>query len=119
MDFTQWGTTRRLQETASAPRCEFSEAGSGDIGVVVFIGNLVLVAVILLALFFFHVALVSGAEAYWLTKVSPPSTYVIPRVRFHHGVCLHLDHTSVSTHRDRVHFVEVRLTNERSILIDT
>lgn len=63
--------TRRLQETESVPRCEFSEAGPGEIGVIVFIGNLVLVVGFLVALFVVHVALASGAEAYWLEKVTP------------------------------------------------
>lgn len=63
--------TRRLQETESAPRCEFTEAGSGELGVVVFIGNLVLVVGFLVALFVVHVTFASGAEAYWLEKVTP------------------------------------------------
>eukprot|EP00904_Undaria_pinnatifida_P013948 jgi/Undpi1/9684/HiC_scaffold_27.g12140.m1 len=61
-------TTRRLQETESSGRCELAEAGSDDIGAIVFIGNLALFAVILLTIFLFHVLLASGVEAYWLTK---------------------------------------------------
>lgn len=65
-------TTRRLQETESSGRCELAEAGSDDIGAIVFIGNLALFAVILLTIFLFHVLLASGVEAYWLTKVTEP-----------------------------------------------
>ncbi len=49
--------------------CEFS-AGASDIGASVFVGNSVLVGGILLGVFLLQVAIVSGAEAYWLAKVS-------------------------------------------------
>ena len=70
-EFTQLSATRRLQKTDSVLRCEFAAPGSNDISVLVFIGNLILVAVILLAIFVLHVTLTSGVEAYWLTKVTP------------------------------------------------
>lgn len=67
--FTPVSATRRLQETESASRCDLASTGSGDIGAIVFVGNLVLFAGVLLAIFLLHVLLASGVEAYWLTKV--------------------------------------------------
>ncbi|CAM9702642.1 unnamed protein product, partial [Laminaria digitata] len=61
-------STRRLQEEDNSSRCELAAAGSSDIGAIVFIGNLVLFAGILLTIFLLHVLLASGVEAYWLTK---------------------------------------------------
>ncbi|CAB1103298.1 unnamed protein product [Ectocarpus sp. CCAP 1310/34] len=44
------------------------EAGASGIRALVFVGNVALVKGILLAIFFIHVAAVSGVEALWLTK---------------------------------------------------
>lgn len=71
-ELTPFKTTRRLQETDGSSRCELAEAGSSEIGAVVFIGNLLLFAGILLAIFLLHVFLASGVEAYWLEKVAMP-----------------------------------------------
>lgn len=106
-DYTQWRTTRRLQETDSAPRCEFSEAGSGEIGVLVFIGNLVLVAVILLTLFFLHVALASGAEAYWLTKVNLPNVFQSSSSFSSRSLLVLACRTGLSIRTERVHYIGV------------
>ena len=69
--FTPVSTTRRLQETERESRCHLAATESGDIGAIVFVGNLVLFAGALLAIFLLHVFLASGVEAYWLTKVKP------------------------------------------------
>lgn len=45
------------------------DAGASELGALVFVGNLALVVGILLGVFFLHVVIVSGVEAYWLTKV--------------------------------------------------
>lgn len=66
---TPVSTTRRLQEAESASQCDLAATGPGDIGAIVFVGNLVLFAGALLAIFLLHVLLASGVEAYWLTKV--------------------------------------------------
>lgn len=49
----------------------FAEAESGDIGAIVCAGNLMLLLGILLSIFIVHLAVASGVEAYWLTKVTP------------------------------------------------
>lgn len=58
-----------MGEDVASDGCTF-ETGASDIGALVFVGNLALVLGILLAIFFLHVAVVSGAEALWLTKVN-------------------------------------------------
>lgn len=58
-----------IGEDIASDGCIF-ETGASEIGALVFVGNLALVLGILLAIFFLHVAVVSGAEALWLTKVS-------------------------------------------------
>lgn len=63
-----WWPAGFAEDGASA-ECVFS-AGASDIGASVFVGNAMLVGGILVGLFLFHVAIVSGAEAYWLAKVS-------------------------------------------------
>lgn len=60
--------------------CVFG-AGAGDIGSLVFVGNLILVVGILLGVFLLHVAVVSGVEAYWLTKVRASRLQVFRRWR--------------------------------------
>ncbi|CAN0416896.1 unnamed protein product, partial [Laminaria digitata] len=70
--------TRRLQEEHHSSRCELAAAESNDIGAIGFIGNLVLFAGILLTIFLLHVLLASGVEAYWLTKVKPPTRMPLP-----------------------------------------
>ncbi|CAM9192533.1 unnamed protein product, partial [Hapterophycus canaliculatus] len=44
------------------------ETGASDIGALVFVGNLALVAGTLIGIFLLHVVMVSGMEALWLTK---------------------------------------------------
>ncbi|CAM9953326.1 unnamed protein product, partial [Ectocarpus sp. 4 AP-2014] len=56
-----------IGEDIASDGCIF-ETGANEIGALVFVGNLALVLGILLAIFFLHVAVVSGAEALWLTK---------------------------------------------------
>ncbi|CAM9523853.1 unnamed protein product [Ectocarpus sp. 6 AP-2014] len=56
-----------IGEDIASDGCIF-ETGASEIGALVFVGNLALVLGILLAIFFLHVAVVSGAEALWLTK---------------------------------------------------
>lgn len=46
------------------------EDSEGGLGLLVFMGNLALVIAILLGVFFLHVTVVSGVEAYWLWRVS-------------------------------------------------
>ena len=57
-----------MAKDIASDECAF-EIGAGDIGALVFVGNLILVVGILLGVFLLHVAVVSGVEAYWLTKV--------------------------------------------------
>lgn len=71
--YTRLRPSRRLQAEDDSSRCELAAAGSNDIGAVVFIGNLLLFASILLTIFLLHLLLASGVEAYWLTKVTPPT----------------------------------------------
>lgn len=66
---TSKAKTRRLEEGSSTAFCTFSEADDGNIGMLVFIGNLVLVVGALLGVFILHIASVSAVEAYWLAKV--------------------------------------------------
>lgn len=56
-------------EDIASEGCVF-ETGASDIGALVFVGNLALVAGILFGIFLLHVAVISGMEALWLTKVS-------------------------------------------------
>lgn len=56
-----------MEDFTSGP-CE-AETQDHHIGSLVLLGNLVLIGSILLGLFFLHVALASGVEAYWLTEV--------------------------------------------------
>lgn len=72
--------TRRLQEEHHSSRCELAAAESNEIGAIGFIGNLVLFTGILLTIFLLHVLLASGVEAYWLTKVKPPTRMPLPYV---------------------------------------
>lgn len=62
-----WWPAEVAKDIAS-DECAF-EIGAGDIGALVFVGNLILVVGILLGVFLLHVAVVSGVEAYWLAKV--------------------------------------------------
>lgn len=55
-------------EDIASKECAFA-GGAGDIGALVFVGNLVLVVGILLLIFLLHVAVISGVEAFWLLKV--------------------------------------------------
>lgn len=64
---TSGGQPRRLQEVETSSVCAF-EGNEASIALV-FIGNLALVLVALLAIFLIHVTLVSGIQAYWLAKV--------------------------------------------------
>jgi len=50
------------------PESDASSA-TGDISSFVFMGNFVLFVAVLAAIFLIHVALASGVEAYWLSKV--------------------------------------------------
>lgn len=82
--YTPVTRTIRLEDSDDWSVCSLIPAGSSDIGTIVFIGNLVLFAVILLALFFLHILLASGLEAYWLTKVTVPTyspLHVVPRAQ--------------------------------------
>ncbi|CAM9789606.1 unnamed protein product [Ectocarpus fasciculatus] len=56
-----------IGQNIASDECAF-EAGASGIGALIFVGNLALVIGILLAIFFIHVAVVSGVEALWLTK---------------------------------------------------
>ena len=62
-----------IGEDIASEECVF-DAGASELGALVFVGNLILVVGILLGVFLLHIVLVSGVEAYWLTKVrlSPP-----------------------------------------------
>lgn len=71
---TSASPSRRLQEQDTTSECAFSETEGSDIGMLVFIGNLVLVVGILLGVFFLHIAVVSAIEACWLVKVRPVYT---------------------------------------------
>lgn len=57
-----------VAEGIASEGCVF-ESGASNIGALVFVGNLILVVGVLLGVFLLHVAVVSGVEAYWLTKV--------------------------------------------------
>lgn len=48
------------------PSCDFDGT---DLGGLIFVGNFVLVMGMLLVIFLLHVAITSGFEAYWLSKV--------------------------------------------------
>lgn len=63
-----WWSAEFADEISSS-KCFFA-ADAGDIGAMVFVGNLALVVGILVGIFLVHVAVISGVEAYWLTKVS-------------------------------------------------
>lgn len=49
--------------------CNFSMT-DGDLGPLIFVGNIILVIGILAGILLLHIAVVSGVEAYWLWKVS-------------------------------------------------
>lgn len=49
--------------------CTLDEEPS-NLSVLVFVGNVLLVGFFLLAFLFFHIAVISGVEAYWLVKAS-------------------------------------------------
>eukprot|EP00752_Nemacystus_decipiens_P002264 g2145.t1 len=57
-----------VAEDLLSPACDL-EAGSGDLGTSVFVGNLLLVLGVLLGVLLLHVAVVSGVEAFWLLKI--------------------------------------------------
>lgn len=52
-----------------------------------FVGNLVLVVGILLGMFLLHIVVVSGVEAFWLTKVRLPPTPQGTLLTSMYGVC--------------------------------
>lgn len=85
-NFTPVTRARRLDGTDSLPRCELADAGSSDIGALVFIGNLVLFAIILLAIFVLHIVLASGVEACWVTKVTPPARTLLRAISIAHYI---------------------------------
>lgn len=60
--------------------CDVDGSGDDDSSVngQVFIGNTVLVVGILFAIFFFHVAVISAVEAYWLAQVRSIETCAQP-----------------------------------------
>ncbi len=62
-----------IGEDIASEECAF-DAG-GDLGALVFVGNLLLVVGILLGIFLLHVLIVSGVEAFWLTKVRRPFAF--------------------------------------------
>lgn len=49
--------------------CNFEDEEGGMINVPIFVGNLISVVGLLLIIFLVHVLVVSGVEAYWLSKV--------------------------------------------------
>lgn len=49
-----------------------SSSSTSEISSFVFMGNFVLFVALLTAIFLIHVALASGVEAYWITKVPTP-----------------------------------------------
>lgn len=64
-----WPAPAPVAEDLASEECAF-DAGAGEIGALVFVGNLILVVGTLLGVFLLHVAVISGVEALWLTKVS-------------------------------------------------
>lgn len=46
------------------------EDDPSDLNVLVFLGNVIVVAVILLTILLVHITVISGVEAYWLVKAS-------------------------------------------------
>ena len=99
--FTPLRTTRQPQETGSetnSPRCDFGSTEPNDVGGIVFVGNLVLFIVILLAKFFLHVLLASGVEAYWLTKVKYSSLYPVYMCAVCCGMTLSYTDDSIRLH---------------------
>lgn len=55
-------------EDAVPDSCTIEDAPS-KLSVLVFVGNILLVAGVLLAILLVHIAVISGIEAYWLVKV--------------------------------------------------
>lgn len=71
----------------SEAACEFGD-GVDTIGVLIFVGILLLFIGGLLCIFLFHVTVVSGVEATWLSKVRQPRWCSVARcpIRGHHFI---------------------------------
>lgn len=63
-----WWPAEFLDDRVSG-ECTFFATAS-DLGAPVFVGNVALVVGVLLGIFLLHIAVISGVEAHWLTRVS-------------------------------------------------
>lgn len=61
-----WWATNIVQDVV--PECTVPTEAS-DIGTLEFVGNLLLIVLILSVIFLLHVAIISGVEATWLARV--------------------------------------------------